>query len=189
MISQIKNFYNNQKYIAPEKSICYTGYNNYLDEIMPKLLHWVGIAFFVLITACSKSDNNGPQKLSVIAADGQSVRHEWTVEIADTIEKAYRGLMGRFSLSENAGMLFDVNIVPRDMGIAFWMKDTPISLDMLFADENGVIFYIYENAVPNDITPIMSPTRPAAVLEINGGQAERFGIREGDIMHHPIFNN
>ena len=156
---------------------------------MSRLLHLFGVAVCILLANCSKPDDNAPQKLSIVAADGSSVRHEFTVEIADTMEKAYRGLMGRFSLSENSGMLFNVNIIPRDMGIAFWMKDTPISLDMLFADENGVIFYIYENAVPNDITPIMSPVRPAAVLEINGGQAERFGISKGDIMHHPLFNN
>lgn len=155
---------------------------------MSKLLHLFGIAVFICLTACSKPEV-GPQKLSIVSADGQFVRHEFTVELADTMEKAYRGLMGRFSLPENSGMLFDVNIVPRDMGIAFWMKDTPISLDMVFADENGVIFYIYANAVPNDITPIMSPTRPAAVLEINGGQSQRFGIRLGDVIHHPLFNN
>ena len=92
-------------------------------------------------------------------------------------------------MPEDSGMLFDMSIVPLDMGIAFWMKDTPISLDMIFTDEKGTIFYIYENAVPNDITPIMSPTRPAAVLEINGGQVERFGIQTGDIIRHNIFNN
>ena len=155
---------------------------------MSRLFHLFGMAVLFLLFACSKPES-GPQKLSVIAADGQSVRHEFTVELADTMEKAHHGLMGRFSLPEDSGMLFDMSIVPLDMGIAFWMKDTPISLDMIFTDEKGTIFYIYENAVPNDITPIMSPTRPAAVLEINGGQVERFGIQTGDIIHHNIFNN
>lgn len=156
---------------------------------MSKYLHIVAVCGLLLLSACSKDDGGEMQHLSIVSADGNTTRYEFVVELADTIEKSYRGLMGRFYLPEKSGMLFDVNVIPKDMPIAFWMKDTPISLDMIFADENGVIFYIYEQARPNDTTAIMSPTRPAAVLEINGGQVERFGIKLGDVMHHKLFNN
>jgi hypothetical protein len=106
--------------------------------------------------------------------------------VADTKESMYKGLMGRTSLAENSGMLLDVNIVPQDMQVAMWMKDTLIPLDMIFIDENGEIFYIWENAVVNSTDPIYPPKRPRAVLEINAGQVAEFGIKIGDKVQNRL---
>lgn len=151
---------------------------------MLKLFRFLVLSLFVVLSACSKEDaaQDGLQKISIVAPDG-SVRSIYKVEIADTKEKMYNGLMGRTSLNKDAGMLFDIALVPQDVDIALWMKDTLIPLDMIFVDENGKIFHIHENAQPNDTTPIYPPQRPQMVLEVNGGQSAELGIQIGDTVN------
>jgi len=139
------------------------------------------------LTGCSPEDDvmlnlaNIDGKISIIGADG-TLRHKYKIEIAENAEDMYHGLMGRTSLDENSGLLFDISIVPGDVEVAMWMKDTLIPLDMVFADEKGEIFYIHENAKPNDLTPIYPPKRPRVVLEINGGQSQKNNIKIGDVI-------
>jgi uncharacterized membrane protein (UPF0127 family) len=106
------------------------------------------------------------------------------VEIADTEETRAMGLMNRPSLAPNSGMLFifDVLSLPE-----FWMKDTKISLDMIYIGEDGVIDGIHENAIPYDETPISPPAPALAVLEIAGGSSKTLGIAKGDKVIHQIF--
>ncbi len=82
-----------------------------------------------------------------------------------------------------AGMLF---VYPEPHEVAFWMHNTLIPLDMLFADETGVITRVHENAVPMDDTPIPGGEAVKFVLEINGGMAARLGISQGDMLQHPL---
>ena len=155
---------------------------------MFKFLRLLTLFMLVALSACSKEDaRNDGSILSIRSGADNAILHEYNIEIADTKEKMYNGLMGRTSLDENAGFLFDVNIVPKDMDVAMWMKDTLIPLDMLFIDEEGVIFATHANAKPNDVTPIYPPKRPFAVLEINGGQLQKFDIKIGDVVDHPFF--
>lgn len=110
-----------------------------------------------------------------------NARHNFTVEIADTPENRARGLMFRKSLAENAGMLF---IYPRKARVTMWMKNTYLSLDMLFLDGDGTILHIAERAVPLSTDVISSRRRVSAVLEILGGTVERLGIGIGDRVEH-----
>jgi hypothetical protein len=82
------------------------------------------------------------------------------------------------------GMLF-IYETPRRA--SFWMRNTLIPLDMLFADPTGVITRVHENAVPLDETSIDGGDGVQYVLEINGGMAARLGIEAGDVMQHPAF--
>lgn len=68
-----------------------------------------------------------------------------------------------------------------------WMKNTLIPLDMLFIAEDGIVVKIAERTVPLSLTTISSGERVRAVLEINGGMASRLGIRPGDRVVHPAF--
>lgn len=167
---------------------------------MFKFYRILALAAMVLISACSDEENNQAANKSsvdwaavtdaaVVAKDTGEARNIFQINVADTQEKIYHGLMGRTSIDENYGLLFDVNIAPKDAEIAFWMKDTLIPLDMLFIDEKGVIFFIHKNAQPNDITPIVAPKRPRAVLEVNAGQADKYGIELGDILKAEMFGN
>ncbi len=109
----------------------------------------------------------------------------FTVEIADTVEERAKGLMFRENLPRSAGMLF---VYDRARPVQFWMKNTPIPLDMVFVDEQGVVTNVHANAVPMDETPIDGGDDVKLVLEINGGLAKRLGIAPGTVLRHPAID-
>ena len=113
-------------------------------------------------------------------------RFQFEVEIAATEKEKSRGLMNRESLGINNGMLF---LFGEEQNLAFWMKNTLIPLDMLFVTKDGTIHHIHSNARPLDETLITSPKPAAAVLEINGGQADKWDIKAGDKILSPHFRN
>ena len=122
--------------------------------------------------------------------DRIQLRGDWgkasfSVEIADNGETRARGLMHRTSMPRSHGMLF-VFESPRPT--AFWMRNTLIPLDMLFATEDGVVTRIHENAVPLDETLIPGGEDIMYVLEINGGLSSQFGITEGSVLRHPMMD-
>ena len=162
---------------------------------MYKLLKIMVATILLFVSACSDEDTStkgvtgGDTSLQVFSKIDNKIIHEYNIELADTSDKIYHGLMGRTSLDENSGMLFDINLVPKDVDIAFWMKDTLIPLDILFIDENGIVFYIHKNAQPYDTTPIYPPKRPRAVLEVNCGQIDKYGINMGDMLKADLFGN
>lgn len=113
-------------------------------------------------------------------------RQSFAVEVADDAAERAHGLMQRQSLAPDAGMLF-VYETPRPA--QFWMKDTLIPLDMIFADAAGVVTRVHSNAVPLDLTPIDGGDGVRFVLEINGGLAERLGIAPGAVLRHPAIGD
>lgn len=108
----------------------------------------------------------------------------FSVELADTDATRSRGLMFRERMATSAGMLF---VYPRPGRAVFWMKNTLIPLDMIFTDASGRVTHVHSNAIPHDETPIDGGTGVLAVLEINGGLAQRMGIAPGAEMRHPAF--
>ena len=118
-------------------------------------------------------------------SDGEKVFLK--VEVADTPVSITVGLMFRTEMPEDHGMLFWFGppAVQRD----FWMKNTLIPLDMLFLDEAGKIVFIERNATPQDLTPRGPDAPVVAVLEINGGIAEKRGIAVGDKVLHGFFGS
>ncbi|HEX6979549.1 MAG TPA: DUF192 domain-containing protein, partial [Alphaproteobacteria bacterium] len=86
----------------------------------------------------------------------------------------------------DAGMLFDFK---RDQPVSMWMRNTRIPLDMLFIARDGRIVNIAQRTVPFSEATIQSKGAVRAVLELNGGTAQRLGIRPGDTVRHPIFRN
>lgn len=117
---------------------------------------------------------------------GEFGHHIFRVEIADTAEERNRGLMFREDLGVDEGMLF---LYPFPHTARFWMKNTLISLDMLFFDETGTLTHLHENAVPQDLTGIDGGPGVVAVLEINGGRAAELGIAVGAEIRHPHFTS
>lgn len=121
-----------------------------------------------------------------IVVDTQGGRRPLTVQIAADGPSQSRGLMGRKHLAPNSGMLFDFHM---PLMAAFWMKDTPISLDMIFVRADGKVSSIASNAVPYSTKEIVCIEPIRAVVEINGGRARALGIKPGDVVHASIFNN
>jgi uncharacterized membrane protein (UPF0127 family) len=98
------------------------------------------------------------------------------LEIADTPAERQRGMMYRTKLGEDQGMLF---IFDRQQPQSFWMKNTYISLDMIFIDDKKNIVDIARNAVPYSEASVSSRYPAQYVLEMNGGYAARHNIRIG----------
>lgn len=106
----------------------------------------------------------------------------FAVAVADDPQERARGLMEVEEMGTLEGMLF----VYEEPGPAsFWMENTLIPLDMIFAAEDGTITRIHEEAEPLDRTPIPGGDEVKFVLEINGGLARRLGIEVGDALRHP----
>ena len=123
------------------------------------------------------------QPLEIVTKNGVQV---FSVEMATTEEEKQTGLMYRKELADGKGMLFDFN---PEQEISMWMKNTYVSLDMIFIGANGRILRIAENTEPMS-TKIISSRGPArAVLEVVAGTAQKYGIRPGDRVGHPLFGS
>ena len=114
---------------------------------------------------------------------GPSGVQRFTVEVADDVAEQSQGLMFREKMATSAGMLF---VFPQPKHAQFWMKNTLIPLDMIFADATGLVTRVHSNAIPHDETAIDGGEGVVLVLEINGGLAARMGIAEGSKMRHPM---
>lgn len=123
---------------------------------------------------------------SSLELETASGRHVFTVELAVTDRQLSQGLMNRTALPAGAGMLFDFGA---DQAVSMWMRNTLISLDMLFIDRNGAIVGIEERTTPMSTSIIQSPGPVRAVLELNAGTAEHLGVHPGDRVLHPIFGD
>jgi uncharacterized protein len=106
----------------------------------------------------------------------------FSVEVADDPAEQSKGLMFREKMASSAGMLF---VFPAPKRATFWMKDTPLSLDMIFADQTGTVTRVHEKAIPLDTSMIDGGEGVALVLEINGGLAKPMGIGPGAVLRHP----
>lgn len=106
----------------------------------------------------------------------------FTVDVAKTHEDRAQGLMNVEYMPPSKGMLF---VYPAPQPVAFWMKNTLIPLDMIFADRRGVVVRVHDNAVPGDLKSIPGGDQVQFVLEINGGWAKTVGITEGAQIRHP----
>lgn len=115
------------------------------------------------------------RELALLRADG--VRVEFEVEVASSEAQRREGLMARASLPPRHGMLFDF----RGPTVAtMWMKDTSLSLDMLFLDEQGRVVWIAADTTPGSLALISASQPVRYVLELRGGETRALGIAVGD---------
>lgn len=119
---------------------------------------------------------SGLEVIPLTVTNGKKV-HKFQVEVADTPRDQAKGLMFRTKMGANEGMLF-----PRDgyAQASFWMKDTPLSLDIIFIGTDGRISNIAANTVPYSLESVTSDGIASAVLELNAGRAAELGIVPGN---------
>ncbi len=134
-------------------------------------------AVFFLTGQCVFCQSPGPERfIKVIFPGGKSV----TAELAVTDEERARGLMFRRQILPDQGMLF----VFGEPGLhSFWMKNTLISLDILWLGADRRIIHIERNVPPckEDPCPSYGPDEPALyVLELIAGGADANGLHPGD---------
>ncbi len=120
----------------------------------------------------------------VTTVRGDFGQARFTVDVADDAAERGQGLMFVEHMPTLQGMLF---VYEQPQRASFWMRNTLIPLDILFADETGKIITLHENAIPLDETPIPGGDNVSHVLEINGGLSARLGIKVGDTLQHPSF--
>ncbi|RDC60617.1 hypothetical protein HME9302_01831 [Alteripontixanthobacter maritimus] len=116
-------------------------------------------------------------KVIPLTVTNRNTVHQFRVELADTAEEQAKGLMFRTELGPNEGMLF-----PSETPTvrSFWMKNTPLPLDIIFVGTDGRINNIAANTVPYSTESVTSVGLASAVLELAGGRAAELGIEPGD---------
>lgn len=147
-------------------------------------------AFVLLTIACGEKEQKTINTSSDVqfAVEGQLKMFkdsteqpyaDFEIEIADNDYEIQTGMMYRKSLQSNRGMLF---IFPEEQARFFYMKNTEISLDIIYLDAEQKIISFQKNAKPLDETSLPSEGDAQYVFEINGGQADALGMEVGDRM-------
>jgi len=132
------------------------------------------LAFAIL--GCSRG--LADPKVRIVAPNGSELATV-RVEIARTSGEQEVGLMYRNHLDPDAGMIFVfAGSEPR----TFWMKNTEIPLDMVFADANARVVGIVANAEPYTETPRAVDAPAQYVLEVNGGFCVAHHVVSGDTL-------
>lgn len=137
------------------------------------------IAVLLAVTSTAAAALCSDDRVTVTGTFGQA---RFTVTVADDNQERAQGLMNVAEMPTMTGMLF---VYDAPQHATFWMRNTLIGLDMVFAGPDGTILAIHENAVPMDETIIDGGQGVQYVLEVNGGLTARLGIKTGDILQHP----
>jgi len=139
------------------------------------------IALCLALPVAAADPACAPDRVTLIASPEPV---SYRVEIADDPDEQARGLMFRTQMDEDAGMLF---IFPSPRSAAFWMKNTVLSLDIVFIDATGRVLNVAEKTTPFSEAVLPSDGEALAVLEVHAGEAARRGFGPGTQVIHPAF--
>lgn len=126
-----------------------------------------------------------PGPRSALTVETATGVYPFEVEVADEGHERAQGLMYRRNLPQDQGMLFDMEAT-RQAG--FWMRNTFVSLDIIFIGEDGRVRTVAERAEPLSEAVIDSGVPIRFVLELVAGSARRIGLEPGDRVHHPVID-
>jgi uncharacterized membrane protein (UPF0127 family) len=133
------------------------------------------------------AEDSAPEPLSAFPQSVLAIRTasghvlNFLIWSADRPSRAEQGLMFVRDMDDHAGMLF---VFPGDKRVTMWMKNTYLSLDMVFIAADGRIEYIAKRTTPLSLGIISAPNPARAVLELKGGISEQLGIHVGDWVLH-----
>jgi uncharacterized protein len=142
----------------------------------------LGVALWATNTDDVPAQRPQFERSSFILTRADGTRFPFKAEVARSEEEQAYGLMFVRSMPDDEGMIFLLT-PPRQ--VAFWMKNTFISLDMIFVRPNGTIESIAADRRPEDGTPVYSQGLVSAVIEINGGLAKKYGLEPGNKVEIP----
>ncbi len=142
------------------------------------------ILFLVAVMLVAVAPAMAAAEIERVVIETSAGERVFKVEVVREDAERNRGLMYRKRLARDAGMLFDYD-PPQD--VAFWMKNTYVSLDIIFIDVTGKIITIAAKTKPLSLDRIPSHGEARGVLEIKGGMAETLGIKVGDRVRHALF--
>jgi len=139
-----------------------------------RILLMILIALAILLSVFINNRTTSPDKTATLILNSEELK----LEIADTDTELQQGLMHRTELAKNSGMLF---IFSNEQPRTFWMKNTLISLDIIFLDTNFNVVNIYSSTLPNQILETYSSLKPSKfAVELNARRATELGIQKGD---------
>lgn len=129
-----------------------------------------------MLTACGS-------KLDFEKAEVSLAGHIFEVDVADTYQEQAQGLSGRESLAVDEGMLF---VYADKQSLEFWMKDMLFSIDLLWIEDNTIVAWQENMAIPQagatvfELTTYVSPQAVNRVLELPAGTVKRLSLNIGD---------
>lgn len=149
-----------------------------ITSLCPLILYLSQDNFYSDIEILNTTDSYTKETVPV-AVEGRG-DIDLVLEIADETEEQRRGLMNRSSLEKNRGMLF---IFEDAKFRSFWMKNTKISLDIAFLDQNKKIINIERDTIPLNTQLTYDSSAPAEyVIETNAGWFINNEVSEGDVF-------
>lgn len=145
---------------------------------------------FLLITATAfgAAAQNRPQELPVdpvlLKAETALGLQTFSIEVADDDSERSTGLMFREDMPDERGMLF---VFPATREVGFWMRNTPMPLDLVFIGEDGDVKAVLPGEPFSEAG--ISPGEPVRfVLELKRGIAARTGLERGIRLRHPAID-
>ena len=139
----------------------------------------LALASLMVPAGCnSRAATTEPSPLIVAIQLGSKT---YQCEVAADDASRQQGLMHRKSMPEDHGMIF---VFGYEQVLYFWMKNTLIPLDIVYLNRDGKVVAVRQMK-PLDETGIGSKDPAQYAIELNAGQAEKSGVKEGDIIHLP----
>jgi len=159
---------------------------------------FVNMVFVLYIAGCgdrrgNTSNNEAADTAAVVTGDGPQFKKEGElyfiskasqdtirkidIELAESDDERAQGLMNRKSMTDDQGMLFIFSEAEEQ---SFWMKNTYISLDIIYVDENKEIVSIQKYATPLSEESLPSFKKAMYVVEVNAGFCDKYHIAYGD---------
>jgi hypothetical protein len=153
--------------------------------------HLIYIFCLVLLVACDKTQEQEKStkktsstqipfrkdgSLTFLSASGDTIQYI-NIEIADNEAERTQGLMNRSSLPAESGMLFIFE--EEDPNLAFWMRNTLISLDVIFVNAQKEVVDIAKFTLPQSDEPIPSKAPAQYVVEVVAGFTDTHQIQVG----------
>lgn len=160
---------------------------------MLRLFSYVGLALFlamlsvIAVPASVLAGSEGGEAMilpvdpAALIIETSAGDQQFSIEIADDGSQRSAGLMFRTRMNDNHGMLF---VFEAEGHLTFWMKNTPMPLDLIFIGSDGRIVGIL-NGEPYSLAPITPGVPAQFVLELKAGTADKTGIADGDRVRHP----
>lgn len=180
--------------------------DSYYIPIKRKKRNWIWISIFIVIIISiflivfnfseSKHTKNSRKKfnpkfklegeLSFYNKETNQLITTISIEIADNEYKQALGLMYRRSMADTVGMLF---IMDEEKHQSFWMRNTYVSLDIIYLDKNLNIVKIQKYTEPFSEESIPSIKNSKYVVEVKAGFCDKHSIIEGDFIKYRSYKS
>ena len=153
------------------------------------MTRWVSLVVLLLLTTVAPADQGLDSRFDkdvLIVEASEHACYRFDIYLAISTEQRSRGLMFVREMAPTTGMLFVYTNEP----VSMWMKNTFISLDMVFIRADGTVSSVIRNTEPQSLKSLYSIEPIAFVLELNAGVTERLGIDENSrIFWEPAHGN